>query len=257
MSSGVPLILDGELEPIRDAARRGQRSTVSKLCRAIEKRGEAAGRHFDLHGPDWALLDECYDMAYCVDIALKGDRAKLEDRWLSVSMSRDGSPPEERQWLTDRLDHIWDAVQKACGREMPRPPEEPEWAREGGPVEAELVVRHPLRSRLHDPRASYTFQLLPAMLVMRGELGRVRVPRAPIAEVRWLVHQTRHSYRDRFVFYDAKGHPVGHWNLPDQGSIRKQPEVADWLRNLGWPFQVVDLTIDYTDPGDIAEDHRI
>lgn len=180
-------------------------------------------------------LDEARDTAHPVALALQG-RVDEMAAWLqSVWMDGWQQPPDRQQAVQAKLDRIWKAITKAVAEPLPRPPLEPDWVRAGGPdPTVRLELAYKLRVLFHRFDSHRTLELGPSVMVMVGTGSRVRVPRARVASVRWLLGQTDIGLPiNRFAFLDHAGELVGYWDI--DGGQSKQ--AYSWFGEQEFPTE--------------------
>jgi hypothetical protein len=229
-ASPPPFELDPvELDRVRRAAANGETQVVNDW--ADKQVGSFFGLPRGTKGVVEAneVVGEVLDTAEAVNLARHHRHRELAELLQSRYMESDGVSPARAQARRAKVDRIWAAVDAAMGGNLTRPPNEPDWARPDQPVEARMEIFFRGRWLLRMAGGHYVCEATPDMLVMRGRAGQVRVPRSRIASVVWLLNGSHGICR--FVFKDAKGKPLGCWDVWGGTQSRK---VRRWLKDLGW-----------------------
>ena len=223
-----------ELTRMRTAARRGQVDQVSRWAQETYRRlGDSITGAAVAPRAVFDEIDELGETARAVDLARRGDEQGLVDWMQAIWLDDRNSQAERRQAILDRLDRIWDAASVAADGRLRRPPLEPDWARDGSDAAIQrLEITYRVRALLHQPRSHFVFEATPAMLTQIGDVTRIRIPRAPVASIRWLVGDI---LVNRITFLDAAGGLVGYWDVESYPSKR----IYKWLCDLGFRAEKV------------------
>ena len=189
-----------------------------------------------------STLCDLHEVATVVDMARRGQEQELRDYMALMVLDLDGASPEQRQVLHARMDKMVSTLREQGVAPAGDLTAEPAWARDepdaSSPEHDRLVIRMHVRSLLHRRPAVYTFDATPRMFVMRGELGRVRVPRQGVIKLRWLAWAPGGGVTplNRVLFVGHEDRIEGYFDLMVYVHSKK---VVKWLAGHGYPVEKI------------------
>jgi hypothetical protein len=126
-------------------------------------------------------LDELADMTTALEMAHRGAVGELRDFMAMWVMELDGARPDQQAAIRRRIDSVVSVLHEQGVAPAGDLTALPGWARdEPGAASSDtdrLIVRYRLRRLLGRYPPQQSFEVAPAMLVMRGPAGKVRIPR--------------------------------------------------------------------------------
>lgn len=205
----------------------------------------------------WELLDrlrELYDTGHAVELARHGTPDELA-AWLgAIYAEGQNAAAEDQRIIGERLERIWSAIVAGAGGTDG--PVRPDWvaAAAAAPVLDGLEIRHRFVAVNARVGSRYEFLITPTMLIMGGQLGRIRVLRSRVTATRWLVFGGQFgSALNRFVFDNANGKREEHWDVDGPAATK----VHRWLEKHGYTVPRITDKAALDAPGGTAQRHEV